>query len=188
MVHQITEDVNNHILPNEVESPSFQAYLSSFVFPLFSTLSLIPISFNDWISIADHCIMVIKRIELYNMQQSSNRSLDFFESLLCHFLFTERQSLSMDCHLDAIQNGFNSIEMSKHHFLPITNHLVERELIQFLQELIEGTSSRMSSFYTLLDQSVHVPSAVLRKYPSELFVFCRHFLAFQIHNLSLSSL
>lgn len=171
----------------------FEKYLTSFIFPLFSTLSLIELERNARYDLLDRMIMLIKRIELLRVNTPVVGSLEFMECLLCHFVSSRKPVLSLDCSLDAIQNGWNVVELNA--FLRI-NHMdrlmkdgsSDTREIAFLNELMLGTSPRMTHFFSIFEQMSTVPSMIRHKYQREWVEFCRLSLAFHIHNLSLSFL
>lgn len=171
-------DVNEHIQTSEITSSSFQRYLSSFVFPLLSSLSLAWIQEDDWFTLSDQCILLIKRIEYLRMHMSIPPCFEFLECLLCKRIMSSHPSLTFECVLDSIQNGLNATE-------PSPLNLPDQAI---LTELMEGKTPRMKSFFSLLEGSTHIPSIIFRKYYSDYLRFCRYSVAFHIHNLSLSAL
>lgn len=186
-------DLVEYLVESVIGTQLFDKYLTSFVFPLFSTLSLIDLERNARYDLLDRMIMLIKRIELLRVNTPVVGSLEFLECLLCHFVSSRKPVLSLDCSLDAIQNGWNIVVLNG--FLRINqmdplmkDGSSDTQEIAFLNELMLGTSPRMIHFFAIFEQMSTVPSMIRHKYPREWVEFCRLSLAFHIHNLSLSSL
>lgn len=169
--------------------------MSSFVYPFIASISLVSFQEDDWLEVANHVLMLLKRIEIENIHSSFTSSLEFLECLLCQFLLSRKQSLSFECPCEAIQNGFNEMELAS----LLTNQQVkkycnEKEIqqiklsCQFYIECIQGVSKRMKYFYSELENTCSIPSIIQRKYHKEIILFCRLYLTFHIHNLSLQSL
>ena len=172
-----------------------EKYLSSFVFPFFSSLSLISFHQDDWIELANDILMFLKRIEMINIHSSHLTSFEFLECLLCQFLHSNSIKLSLDCPCDAIQNGLNELEFAN----LLTNQQLSkycnekdiheiRKLCQLYEEWIKGESSKTQHFYSQLEKTCSIPSMIQRKYDKDIHMFCRLYFIFHIHNLSLSFL
>lgn len=193
VVNSICYDLVEYLVESVIGTQSFERCLTSFVFPLFSTLSLIDLEKDSRYDLLDKMIMLIKRIELLRMSIPVVNSLEFLECLLCHFVNSRKPVLSLNCSLDAIQNGWNTVELNT--FLRVNqmdrlmkDGSTDTQEIAFLNEFMQGTSPRMIHFFSLFEQRSTVPSMIRHKYPREWVEFCRLSLAFHIHNLSLSSL
>lgn len=172
-----------------------EKYLSSFVFPFFSSLSLISFHQDDWIELANYILMLLKRIEMINIHSSHLTSFEFLECLLCQFLHSNTIKLSLDCPCDAIQNGLNEKEFANlltnqqlNKYCNEKNIQETRKLCQLYEEWIEGESNKTKHFYSQLEKTCSIPSMIQRKYDKEIHQFCRLYFIFHIHNLSLSFL
>ena len=155
IIQKVTSMIIDTISEDNLQSPSFTLYLLSFVFPLFSsiTLSLLHSIKNekseyyctpnheDAVKIMECCNMLIKRIEVIHSHYAINAHLEFLQSMLCNIIMSQQPQFSFDCPFSLVQRGFNNYYLSL-----LSYHYQHQNLFP-----IENKSGEEMIYFAILD-------------------------------------